>query len=147
MRAVGAVAGRRAAVPAEVVQLVAHVRHRRLVHDPALLGVDHGEEVGRLDPGALVQAGEVEELLRRGQERLLRRAVEGGGLPVFRVHLSSFQVVAVVLTTARFFEEAAPRFVGANVDGGQSLDGRDVVPIARVGAAMRRSTWVAISSW
>ncbi len=46
MRAVGPVAGRRAAVPAEVVQLVADVRHRRLVHDPAVLGVDHGEEVG-----------------------------------------------------------------------------------------------------
>src|SRR4051794_32677012 len=44
VRAVGAVAGRRAAVPAEVVQLIADVRHWRLVHYPALLGVDDGEE-------------------------------------------------------------------------------------------------------
>ena len=49
----------------------------------ALLGVDDGEEVGLLDAGALVQAGEVEELLRRRLHRLLRRAVEGSGLVVF----------------------------------------------------------------
>ena len=62
----------------------------------AVLGVDDGEEVGRLDAGALVQAREVEELLRRRLHRLLRRAVEGSGLVVFRVHVSSFQEVAVV---------------------------------------------------
>ena len=54
-----------AAVPAEVVELVADVRHRRLVDDPAVVGVDDGEEVRRVDAGALVQAGEVEELLGR----------------------------------------------------------------------------------
>ena len=103
VRAVGAVAGGRAAVPAEVVQLVADVRHWRLVHDPALLRVDHGEEVGCFDPGALVQAGEIEELFRRCLHRLLRRAMEGGGLLVFSVHLNSFQVVAAVLTAASRF--------------------------------------------
>ena len=72
----------RAAVPAEVVQLVADVRHRRLVDDAAVLGVDDGEEVGLLDAGALVQAGEVEELLRRRLHRLLRRGVERLGLVV-----------------------------------------------------------------
>ena len=71
MRTVGTVAGRRAAVPAEVVQLVADVRHRRLVHDPSLLGVHDGEKVGRLDARAFVEAGEVEELLRRRLQRLL----------------------------------------------------------------------------
>jgi hypothetical protein len=54
MRAVGAVARRAAAVPAEVMELVADVRHRRLVDDPSRLGVDDGEEVGLLDAGALV---------------------------------------------------------------------------------------------
>ena len=72
MRAIRAVAGRAAAVPAEVVELVADVRHRRLVDDPSVLGVDDGEEVRRLDAGALVQAGDVEELLRRRLERFLR---------------------------------------------------------------------------
>ena len=64
MRAVGPVAGRAAAVPAEVVQLVADVGHRRLVHDPAVLGIDHRQEVRPLHRRALVQAGEVQELLR-----------------------------------------------------------------------------------
>jgi hypothetical protein len=86
-----------------VVQLVADGRHWRLVHDPALLGVDYGEEVGCFDPGALVQAGEIEELFRRRLHRLLRRAMEGGWLLVFRVHLNSFQVVAAVLTAASRF--------------------------------------------
>ncbi len=66
MRAIGPVARRAAAIPAEVMQLVAHVRHRRLVHDPAVLGVDHGEEVGLVHAGALVQAGEIQELLGPG---------------------------------------------------------------------------------
>ena len=52
------------------MQLVADVRHRRLVHDPAVLGVDDGEEVRLVHAGALVQAGEVEELLRRRLQRL-----------------------------------------------------------------------------
>ena len=43
-----------------------------------VLGVDDGEEVGRVDAGALVQAGDVEELLGRRLHRLLRRAVERG---------------------------------------------------------------------
>ena len=71
VRAIRPVARRAAAVPAEVMQLVADVRHRRLVDDPAVLGIDHGEEVGRAHPGALVQAGQVEELLRRCLMRLL----------------------------------------------------------------------------
>ena len=45
MRAIRPVARRAAAIPAEVVQLVADVGHRRLVDDPAVLGIDHGEEV------------------------------------------------------------------------------------------------------
>ena len=41
------------------------VRHRRLVDDPSVLGVDDGEEVGCADTRSFVQAGEVEELLGR----------------------------------------------------------------------------------
>ena len=70
MRAIGPVAGRGAAVPAEVVQLVPDVRHRRLVDDASLLGVDDGEKVRRLDTGALAQAGEVEVLLLWRMHRL-----------------------------------------------------------------------------
>jgi hypothetical protein len=80
MRTIGPVAGRAAAVPAEVVQLVADVRHRRLMDDPAVLGIDHGEEVRLVHAGALVQAGEIEELLGTGLTRLLRRRVERGGV-------------------------------------------------------------------
>ena len=54
------------------MQLVADVRHRRLVHDPAVLGIDDGEEVRLVHAGALVQAGEIEELLGPGLTRLLR---------------------------------------------------------------------------
>ena len=86
VRAVGAVAGRRAAVPAEVVELVADVRHRQLVHDSAVLGVDHGEEIRLVDAGPLVQAGEIQVFLRRSLHRLLwcvveRRTVVGHGTP------------------------------------------------------------------
>jgi hypothetical protein len=59
-----------------VVQLVADVRHRQLVDDPALFGIDDGEEVRRLDARALVQAREVEELLRRRLDRRLGGRVE-----------------------------------------------------------------------
>ena len=58
------------------MQLVADVRHRRLVDDPAVLGVDDRQEVRLLDPRALVQAGEVEELLRRRLQGLGRGGVE-----------------------------------------------------------------------
>jgi hypothetical protein len=78
MRAVGAVARRRAAVPAEMMELVARVWHRQFVDDPAPVGLDDREEVRRVDAGALVQAGEIEELLGRRLHRLLRRAVERG---------------------------------------------------------------------
>jgi hypothetical protein len=54
------VPGRRAAVPAKVVELVAQVRQRHLVDNPAVIGVDDGQGVRGLDAGALVQAGEVE---------------------------------------------------------------------------------------
>ena len=60
-----------------MVELVAGRRHRQLVDDAAVLGVDDGEEVRRVDTCALVQAGEVEELFGRRLHRLLRRAVEG----------------------------------------------------------------------
>jgi hypothetical protein len=63
-----------------VVELVADVRHRQLVHDPPAVGVDDRQEVRRLDSCALVQAGEIEELLRRRPERLLRRRVERRGV-------------------------------------------------------------------
>ena len=78
MCAVGPVAGGAAAVPAVVVELVADVRHRRLVDDATLFDVDDGEEVRRVDAGPLVQAGDVEELLVRGLKRLLGRGEEGG---------------------------------------------------------------------
>jgi hypothetical protein len=95
VRAVGAVAGRAAAVPAEVVQLVTRVRHRQLMDDPSLLCVHHRDEVGCV--GARVaQAGEVEELLRGRLHRLARRAVEGSGRGVLRGHVSSFQKAAVL---------------------------------------------------
>jgi hypothetical protein len=60
-----------------VVELVAHVRHRQLVDDPAFLCVDDGEEVGRVDSGALVETGDVEELLRRRALRFPGRGVQG----------------------------------------------------------------------
>jgi hypothetical protein len=55
-----------------VVELVADVRHWRLVDDFAVLGVDDGQEVGCPDAGPFVEAREVEELLRRGVNCLLR---------------------------------------------------------------------------
>ena len=76
MRAVGPVARRAAAVPAEVVQLVAGVGHRRLVNDPPILGIDHGEEVGCPHAGALVHAGDVQELLGRRAHRVSGRGIE-----------------------------------------------------------------------
>jgi plastocyanin len=72
MRAIRSVTGGAAAVPAEVMQLIADVRHRGLMYDPATLGIDHGEEVRLVHAGALVQAGEIEELLGPGLTRLLR---------------------------------------------------------------------------
>ena len=63
--------------------------------DAAVLGVDDGEEVGCVHAGALVQAGEVEELLGRRLHRLLRGAVERSGL-VVSVHDDSFQDVAAL---------------------------------------------------
>ena len=59
-----------------MVQLVADVRHRRFVQDLALLGVDDRDEVGCLDARALVEAGEVEELLLRRLLGVRRGAVE-----------------------------------------------------------------------
>ena len=75
--AIRPVAGRAAAVPAEVVEFVAGVRHRRLMNDPSLLGVDDGEEIRRVHACALVQAGDVEELLGGGLHRLLRGGKKG----------------------------------------------------------------------
>ena len=40
------------------VQLVADVRHRQLVHDPAIPGVDHGEEIRLVDAGPLARRHE-----------------------------------------------------------------------------------------
>jgi hypothetical protein len=54
------------------MELVTHVRHRGLVDDPPVLGVDDGEEVRFADTRPLVQAGEIEELLRCGVGRLFR---------------------------------------------------------------------------
>jgi hypothetical protein len=75
VRPVRAVAGGAAAVPAEVVQLVAGGRHLELVHDPPVLGVHDGEEVG--PPRALVEARDVEELLGGGLHGLGGGGVEG----------------------------------------------------------------------
>ena len=86
VRPVGPVTGGRAPVPPEVVKLVADVRHRQLVDDPTLLGVDDGEKVRRFDPCALAQAGEVEELLLWRLHRLLRRPVERRRLVMLFVH-------------------------------------------------------------
>jgi hypothetical protein len=41
------------------MQLIADVRHGRLVNDPPVFGVDDGEEVGRLDAAPYVHAGEI----------------------------------------------------------------------------------------
>jgi hypothetical protein len=79
VRAIRSVARGAAAVPAEMMELVTDVRHRRLVHDPARLGVDHGEEVGRPRARAPVEARHVEQVLRRCLRRLLRRGVERPG--------------------------------------------------------------------
>ena len=78
VRPVGPVAGRAAPVPPVVVQLVADTRHRQLGDDPAVLrrvriGADHGQEVGPIHAGALVQAGDVQVLLVRRLDRLVRR--------------------------------------------------------------------------
>ena len=72
MRAIRPMAGRATAVPAEVMQLIADARHRRLMHDPATLGIDDGKEVRLVHAGALMQAGEIEELLGPGLPRLSR---------------------------------------------------------------------------
>ena len=77
MRAIRPVAGRAAAVPAVVVQLVADVGHRHPMHDPPLLGVHHRQEVRLLHARALVQAGDVQELLDGRAGGLLGRGVEG----------------------------------------------------------------------
>ena len=120
MRAVRSVAGGAAAVPAEVVQLVAAVRHRRLVQDPSLLGVHDGEEVGLVDARALVQAGEVQELLRRRLQRLVRRSVERCGL--------------VVTTTPRLGLAGVSRERGRDEDRD-----RHVASTGRCGERRRRS--------
>jgi hypothetical protein len=54
------------------MELVADVRHRRLVDDPSVLSVDHGEIVGGAHASPLVQASQVEKLLRLRMARLLR---------------------------------------------------------------------------
>jgi hypothetical protein len=99
VRAVGPVAGGAAAVPAEVVQLVADVRHRQPVDDPPVLGVDHREEVGLVHAGPAVQAGEVEKLLRLRLECLGRRGVERLRLVAMVLHGSSFHLRSGVATT------------------------------------------------
>jgi hypothetical protein len=91
VRAIGPVTRGRAAVPAEVVELVTDVGHRQLVDDPAFLGVDDSEEVGRVDTGALMKAGEVEEFLGRGLHRLCGRAVERRRFFWSGMHNASFQ--------------------------------------------------------
>jgi hypothetical protein len=58
------------------MKLVADVRHRQLADDPAVLGVDDGEEVGLLHAGAPVQAGDVEKLLRRRARGVRGRQVQ-----------------------------------------------------------------------
>src|SRR5207244_5951042 len=58
---------------------------RQLVDDPPLLGIDDAEEVRRLDARPLVQAGEVEVLLRRRLHRLCGRGVEASGAVVIGV--------------------------------------------------------------
>ena len=88
MRAVGAVAGRRAAVPAEVVQLVADVRHRRLVDDLSVglrpgPRVDDGQEVGRVDAGAGPHRRDVEVLLGRRLLGVRRGVVRATCVVVF----------------------------------------------------------------
>src|ERR687896_532420 len=94
MRAIGPVAGRGAPVPAVVVELVADVGHRQLVDDPALLRVDDGEEIWCFDTGPLVEAREIEELLRGRLHGLLRRGVEGCGSRVVTGHGAPFRSAA-----------------------------------------------------
>jgi hypothetical protein len=81
MRAVRPVAGRAAAIPTVVVQLVPNVRHRQLMGHRSIsvrvrVRVDDREEVGLVHACALVQTGDVEKLLLRRRQRLLRRGVE-----------------------------------------------------------------------
>jgi hypothetical protein len=54
-----------------VVELVADVRHPRLVDDPAVLGIDDGNEVRLENTGTFVQARHVEKLLGLSASRLL----------------------------------------------------------------------------
>ena len=61
------------------MQLVAHVGHRRLVHHAAILGIDDREEVGLVDAGALVQAGEDTGTPRAWRDAPLAGLVERGG--------------------------------------------------------------------
>jgi hypothetical protein len=61
-----------------VVELVAWVRHRKLVDDPTVVRIHDRQEVRGTDAGALVQAGEIEELLGGRLHGVLWRAVERG---------------------------------------------------------------------
>src|SRR5207247_1487006 len=128
MGAVGPVAGGAAAVPAVVVELVAHVRHRRLVDDLAVLGVDDGEEVRRVDARPLVQAGDVEELLVRGLKRLLGRGEEGGR-PV---------VVVMVLHETSFSKLKSPRVTTSALWGRKRVASPACRPGSTSSSAMRR---------
>jgi hypothetical protein len=86
MRSIRTVTRGAAAIPTEVVKLVADVRHGGLVDDRAVLGVHDGDEVGGAHARALVQAGEVQELLGRGFERFLWRGVQGHDLLLRRLN-------------------------------------------------------------
>jgi hypothetical protein len=71
------------------MQLIADIRHRRLVHHPTVHGINDGQEVRPLDARALVQAGQIEELLwwrldglGRGRVKRLRLVCHGNLLSV-----------------------------------------------------------------
>jgi hypothetical protein len=55
-----------------VVKLIADVWHRRLMDDSPIFRVDNCEEVGCGNPGALVEAPDVQEFLSGRLKRLFR---------------------------------------------------------------------------
>ena len=81
MRSVRPMTGGAAAIPTVVVQLIPDVRHRKLMrHRRVRVGVrvrvDDGEEVRLVHVGALMKTGDIEELLARRRQGLLRRGVK-----------------------------------------------------------------------
>src|SRR5205809_6936044 len=65
-----------------MMELIAYIRHRRLMNDAPIFRIHDCEEVGRGNSGSLVQAREVEKFLSGRPQRLFRCRVERGGAAV-----------------------------------------------------------------